>query len=164
MHARKKTQLFPLKNAQCGQGDETNRKQHCSTAQGKSLGSAITSRNAERFIQEEQKNDSGCSERTNSLRKARTAGSGEAGAWHPPALRMWAKTEGWQRETRRDRGVGATLWRARDGRLRSSDFIHQEGMTGPEALLETGISGISISLGTPSKSPLAMAAWGEPVM
>lgn len=73
------------------------------------------------------------------------AGSGEVGAWHPPALRMWAKTEGWQRETGRDRVVGATLWRVQDGRLRSSDFIHQQGMTGPEALLDTDISGIGIS-------------------
>lgn len=41
--------------------------------------------------------------------------------------------------------AGAAVWRAWHGRLKSSDFIHQAGMIGPEAFLEMVISGVSIS-------------------
>lgn len=66
------------------------------------------------------------------------------------ALRVWAKgqrvSNTWDGSERcGGRGWVATLWRAWNGRLRSSDFVHQAGVIEPETFSETGISGISVS-------------------
>lgn len=79
-----------------------------------------------------------------------TPGRGEAGTWHLPALKMWAKGQrkgniwdGGERcggEGSLHHMVESSGWQLAELRL-----SHQAGTIQPKAFLETGISGISVS-------------------
>ena len=91
-------------------------------------------------------NDSGCPEMTGSLRKARMGVAAlQAGARLGLGPTCFKDVGKGQRVGRETHGVAGATLQSSTQQVREFRFDSQAGVIGPEALLETDISGISVS-------------------